>query len=45
MRKIKTEAHPDAARLSKLKVNAWPEGEKESSIMPWTYIESAKHHV
>ncbi|NDP47307.1 MAG: cupin domain-containing protein [Sulfuriferula multivorans] len=45
MRRIKIEAHPDATRLSKLKVNVWPEWEKESSIMPWTYVEAETSYI
>jgi uncharacterized protein len=37
LRKIRIEAHPDVARLEKLKVSVWPEWEKENSVLSWTY--------
>lgn len=45
MRKIKIEAHPDAARLSKLKVSVWPEWEKGNSVMPWKYFEDETSYI
>jgi uncharacterized cupin superfamily protein len=45
MRKIKIESHPDAARLSKLKVDGWPEWEKASSTMSWNYVEDEVSYI
>ncbi|HEY9098061.1 MAG TPA: cupin domain-containing protein [Thiobacillus sp.] len=45
MRKIKIESHPDAARLSKLKVDVWPEWKKENSEMLWNYTEDETSYI
>ncbi len=45
MKKIRIEAHPDATRLEKLKVSDWPEWEKTTSTMPWTYFEDETSYI
>lgn len=45
MRKIKVETHPDASRLSKLKVDIWPEWKKGNTEIPWKYIEDETSYI
>ncbi len=45
MRKIEIESRPDAARLARLRVNAWPEWASDSKVMPWKYYEDETSYI
>lgn len=45
MRKIKINSHPDAALLSRLKVDVWPEWKKGNSEIPWKYFEDETSYI
>lgn len=45
VRKIRIEAHPDAARLLKLKVDKWPEWKEEKAEIPWTYLQGETSYI
>lgn len=45
MTQVTIEAHPDAAHLTRLGVENWPEWEKETSEFPWQYVENETSYL